>query len=337
LYKILYFLVQIRITFANIFTSELYLQIKFTELNYFFENSEEAMKYDRILGLLAHWQEFEAVEESDDLARFAVWLSRRATVNHHSATFQHNNHRAHQPQSGGDADGSKECDGEFNAEGSSFGQELLGITRQIISDATSPEQTLVIADSDGDGIEPPSLKSLTDAEREEIMHYYRYLPLDAKIMAQVSRINRFVSFYIKKAFHDLTLNSAQEFGVLACVEGVSSLTKTEVIHYNLLEKTTGTELMKRFIKIGFIEEFDDENDKRSKRVRITERGREEFKKAILRLYEASRVVGGNLENHEKQDLANALDKLNDFHSTIYFEQGTSTIAEIVERNILETP
>jgi DNA-binding MarR family transcriptional regulator len=253
------------------------------------------MKYDNVLSLLAYWQEFEAVEESDDFARFAVWLSRRVNV--------HNNVR----------------------------------TNPRDTPPNTVEDSIDAVQHGTEHTSHSSFQTLSDSQREEMLHYYRYLPLDSKITAQLTRMYRFASLYTKKAFQDLDLGSVHEFGVLACIEGAGTLSKTEVIHFNLLEKTTGTELMKRFVKIGFIEEFGDENDKRSKRVRITERGREEFYKAISRLQDVSKIVVGNLEDPQKQDIADAFDTLNDFHSTIYFDQSDSSLAEIVQKNILQSP
>jgi len=48
--------------------------------------------------------------------------------------------------------------------------------------------------------------------------------------------------------------------------------KTEVIYSMLLELSSGTDMLKRLSKKGFISEYDDEEDKRSKRVMLTAQG-----------------------------------------------------------------
>jgi DNA-binding MarR family transcriptional regulator len=149
-------------------------------------------------------------------------------------------------------------------------------------------------------------------------------------------MNRFASFYTKKAFHDLEITNVNEFSILACIQGLGTPTKTEVAHFNLLEKTTGTEMMKRLIKLGFIEEFDDENDKRSKRVKITPRGNNIMETAVQQLWELSEIVVGNLSDDQKHELASMLEELNDFHSSIYFKDSMLTLGDIITKNVLKT-
>jgi DNA-binding MarR family transcriptional regulator len=52
-----------------------------------------------------------------------------------------------------------------------------------------------------------------------------------------------------------------------------SLSKSELIQKQVMEKTSGTEIINRMIKMGLIESFNDETDKRSVRVKMTPAGR----------------------------------------------------------------
>ena len=261
------------------------------------------MKYQHIIRLASLWQEFEESEQSQDMKRFAVWLSRAA-----SRTTQEEE--------------AQEKETEASAARRNFRAD------ETISGTTGEERRRERRKEIREEIQEDA--------REEALHYYRRLPLNARISALLTRMNRFATFYTKKAFAGLEMTRAQEFGVLACIQVLGTPTKTEVAQYNLLEKTTVTEILKRLLKIGFIEEFDDARDKRSKRVKITRAGEEAIETAVERLWELSEIVVGNLSDEQKHSLAAMLEELDQFHSDIYFQEHALPLGEIIEKNVLKT-
>ncbi|MBD1207165.1 MAG: MarR family transcriptional regulator [Ignavibacteria bacterium] len=260
------------------------------------------MKYEHLIQLMSYWQEFEEAEQSQDIKRFAVWLSR------HTNRAAEPNNQITEPRSSS--------------------AELKPARDRLL-------KNLSVADAERVGANN-QITFPDEATRDDVMHYYRHLPLNSRISALLTRMNRFASFYTKKAFYGLEITNAQEFGILACVQGLGTPTKTEVAHFNLLEKTTGTEMMKRLIKLGFLEEFDDENDKRSKRVKITPQGNSVMETAVQQLWELSEIVVGNLSDDQKHQLVFMLEELNDFHSNIYFNDSTLPLGEIIAKNVLQT-
>lgn len=257
------------------------------------------MKYEHIIHLMSLWQEFEESEQSQDMKRFSIWLSRRTSASTQMKEMLKTASEIEQKQA------QERILGKFRADIEQMGQKPIALP-------TSEEA------------------------REEVLHYYRHLPLNSRISALLTRMNRFASFYTKKAFAGLEITSAQEFGILACIQGLGTPTKTEVAHYNLLEKTTGTEILKRLLKLGFIEEFDDEHDKRSKRVKITRIGNDVMETAVQRLWELSEIVVGNLSDGQKHNLATMLEELDHFHSNIYFNESALPLNEIITKNVLKT-
>jgi DNA-binding MarR family transcriptional regulator len=259
---------------------------------------DNAMQYQHIIRLVSLWQEFEEQEQSQDMRRFAVWLSRAA---HTSADL------GKTPE---DRVRNQEITGEkARKEKTQKGEMQKGETQT---------------------------EGANWSARDEALHYHQRLPLNARISTLLTRMNRFATFYTKKAFAGLEMTSAQEFGVLACIRVLGTPTKTEVAYYNLLEKTTVTEILKRLIKIGLIEEFDDARDKRSKRVKITPAGEESIETAVQRLWEISEIVVGNLSDEQKRALAATLEELDQFHSDIYFHENALPLSEIIAKNVLKT-
>lgn len=182
-----------------------------------------------------------------------------------------------------------------------------------------------------------TLNGVSEIQASEMMDFHRYIEPNVRISILLGRLSRFLTFYMKKVFAQSDIGSIMEFGILACVETLGTPKKIEVIHYNLIEKTTGTEMMKRLVKLGMLEEFDDTEDKRSKRVRITVKGTAFLESIRMELWQAGLIVTGNMPLEKQQELADMLDYLNNFHDAIYFNQHDASIEEIVEKNLLLPP
>jgi DNA-binding MarR family transcriptional regulator len=65
------------------------------------------------------------------------------------------------------------------------------------------------------------------------------------------------------------------------------------------EKPTGLEVIKRLIKHGLLNERNDENDKRSKRVFLTDKGQALFYATVEQLNKVALIVSGDLTKDEK--------------------------------------
>src|SRR6202008_4142840 len=68
------------------------------------------------------------------------------------------------------------------------------------------------------------------------------------------------------------LNQIEEFGILATIRQEKNPKKTEVIYANLFELSSGTDMLNRMKKRGLIKEYNDTEDKRSKRIELTAKG-----------------------------------------------------------------
>ena len=92
--------------------------------------------------------------------------------------------------------------------------------------------------------------------------------------------------YCKEAFANTEINSPDEYSFLYHLCLVDSFRKMELIHIHLMEAPSGIEVINRLIKKEFIEAFDDKDDKRAKRVRITKKGRKEEDKLTHKIKSA---------------------------------------------------
>ena len=126
--------------------------------------------------------------------------------------------------------------------------------------------------------------------------------------------NKYFKTYCKAALHDSNLATPDDFSFLYHLTVVESFRKMELINIHLLEAPSGIEVLKRLHKRGFIEEFDDANDKRAKRIRITKKGQTEVKKLEPKMKEVYHKMSADMNMNEKIHFISLLKKLSDYHS-----------------------
>jgi DNA-binding MarR family transcriptional regulator len=119
-----------------------------------------------------------------------------------------------------------------------------------------------------------------------------------------------------------------DFGFLASLVENESLRKTELIARNYSELSPGIEVIKRLIRQELIEDFDDPEDGRSKRVCITRKGRELYFSALEGINKAAHLLCGDLEEEEKLHMLALLRKLNTFHQPIWDHERGKDLEEL---------
>lgn len=154
--------------------------------------------------------------------------------------------------------------------------------------------------------------------------------IDNNIAKLVIFMNRYAKSYIKKALDGTSLQTPEDFTCLALLLTHDHLSKSELITRNIQEKTSGTEVIRRLILAGLVEQWDDENDKRGKRVSITTEGRTLLYSVFDQMSQVGKVVTGKLTLTEKLTLQHLLQKLDDFHYPIHENKSVSTKAGLRE-------
>lgn len=153
----------------------------------------------------------------------------------------------------------------------------------------------------------------------------------------VTVMNRYAKSYIKRALNDSPIQTAEEFSFLLYLLTHESLTKSELIFKNILEKTSGMEVIKRLIKLGLVEEREDESDRRSKRLSLSPTGRQEILTVLPTMHKVSSLVAGNLTQQEKQTLAHLLTKLDHYHHDIFINDRHAAFERLWEKYWREAP
>jgi DNA-binding MarR family transcriptional regulator len=97
---------------------------------------------------------------------------------------------------------------------------------------------------------------------------------DSRLMMLIGRIAKMHLVYAGIALEGTGLDQMEEFGMLITImTHAGDPRKTDAILTNMQELSSGTNMLERLKKKGLIEEYDDETDRRSKRLKLTAEGR----------------------------------------------------------------
>lgn len=129
----------------------------------------------------------------------------------------------------------------------------------------------------------------------------------------------YAKLYVKKSLEGTQLQTIDEFRYLVTLLVNQPFTKTKLIQHNINEKPTGMEIIKRLIKLGYIEEREHETDKRSKNLFVTEAGRNVLSGLYVKVTKISQLILGDLSIPEQRHLYSVLQRLDDFHKPIFLD------------------
>lgn len=157
---------------------------------------------------------------------------------------------------------------------------------------------------------------------------------DARLALSVGVLNQHSKHYIKTALKDTPLKGIFDFTFLAGLMEKDQR-KSDLINMGLLEFSPGMEVIRRLIRNGLVEDFEDPADGRSRRVRITLAGRSVFHDALAKFTNVNRIVAGNLSSEEKKTVITYLSKLLHFHQPIW-DQDLGTDLEVILEKYLHS-
>lgn len=171
----------------------------------------------------------------------------------------------------------------------------------------------------------PDIRFGNEEDRAQEIAYQ----LDNNIGRLFVYMSRYAKSYIKKALDGTALHTGEDFTFLAILLTHTDLSKTELISRNLLEKTSGTEVIKRLINNGLVKQSNNQDDKRSKRIAITDKGKELLYLVFRDMNHVGRIVTGTLSYEEKLTLQYLLQKLEDFHYQLHKDKTILTKQDMV--------
>ncbi len=151
--------------------------------------------------------------------------------------------------------------------------------------------------------------------------------IDDEIAALFCRMSRFSNSYAKTGLAKSPFLSTVDFGFAATVLFHKEIGKTELIKAMVYEKSSGMEIIKRLIKEGVLEQFDNPEDKRSKLLRATKGGQKLITGSFKDMAKISDVINARLSYQKQLQLLALLKELDAFHTKTYLK-GYQNLEEI---------
>jgi len=116
---------------------------------------------------------------------------------------------------------------------------------------------------------------------------------------------------------------------LYSVDVLGQVRKTDVIHLQLVEFTTGMDIIKRLINQGFLEELPNASDKRTRLLAITENGKTLLKNATKKINEEIEMFLSSIDENKWKKIIPVLEEIHDFHNEVYLKYNDKTDAELI--------
>lgn len=147
----------------------------------------------------------------------------------------------------------------------------------------------------------------------------------------IALMYKYLKFYLRKIFAPTPLVVPDDFGFLATLFMEGDLLKHELIAKNTLEFSSGVEIIKRLEKRKLLISKPDKNDRRARRVAITDAGRACLLAILPQMSRVGRLAMGQLTDDEQAQLLSLLRKLNDFHAPIFEAEKQQEAEQIFEK------
>jgi DNA-binding MarR family transcriptional regulator len=128
------------------------------------------------------------------------------------------------------------------------------------------------------------------------------------------RLYKFIRLYTKPVIQQAGLASNDEFAILATVDAVKECSKKAAITENLIEFSTGMDMIRRLVKAGLLVEKSNKEDKREKLISLSAEGKQ-LLFAIYEKFSTIQDVLGELPYQERGILIDYLKNLDRFHTS----------------------
>ena len=138
---------------------------------------------------------------------------------------------------------------------------------------------------------------------------------------------RYIKFYSKMVFTHGKMRTIEEFGMLVTVMQHNTISKSDLIKRNIIDKSSGIEIVNRLVKMELLQQIHNDKDKRSQLIQLTQLGRMELFTVFEKMDQLGHIATGELTDGEKIQLAKMLKKLDHFHYDNYTRKGNLELTD----------
>ncbi|HZX57818.1 MAG TPA: hypothetical protein VFE54_03800 [Mucilaginibacter sp.] len=157
--------------------------------------------------------------------------------------------------------------------------------------------------------------------------------LNGQLVILLRRIGKFHIAYSNKALEGTGLSQMEEFGILVTIYNQKNPIKSEAIYNNIMELSSGTNMLIRLKKRGLVNEYADEQDKRVKRLKLTAKGESTLLNAKEVVLKVAHMMVNDLSDEDKRLCMRLLSPIDKRFSGLYQKQRNKPFEEIYQENI----
>jgi|SRR5579872_1733328 len=157
--------------------------------------------------------------------------------------------------------------------------------------------------------------------------------LNGQLVILLRRIGKFHIAYSNKALEGTGLSQMEEFGILVTIYNQKNPIKSEAIYNNIMELSSGTNMLIRLKKRGLVSEYADEQDKRVKHLKLTAKGEATLLNAKGLVLKVAHMMVYDLSDEEKHLCIRLLSPIDRRFSGLYQKQRNKPFEEIYGENI----
>lgn len=135
--------------------------------------------------------------------------------------------------------------------------------------------------------------------------------INGRLTKLIGRIAKYQNLYMNKALTNTGLMQIEEFGLLATIYNLDNPKKSEVISDNLMEISSGANMLIRLKDRKLILEHADTIDKRAKKIKLTAKGEKVLMEAKSQILKVVKFLLQDLNDTEKLTCITLLTRVNE--------------------------
>lgn len=179
------------------------------------------------------------------------------------------------------------------------------------------------------------LSALQKTEKPAAETWQMVPDLNGELVKLIRRIGKFHMVYSNKALEGTGLDQIEEFGILVSIFNQVNPIKSEAIFNNIMELSSGSNMLIRLKERGLVSEYADTEDKRVKRLKLTAKGEETLKKAKKQVLRVAAMMVHDLTDEEKQLCLQILTPIDTRFSAVAQKQKNKSFDEVFDENMTD--
>jgi DNA-binding MarR family transcriptional regulator len=157
--------------------------------------------------------------------------------------------------------------------------------------------------------------------------------ISGRLVILLRRIGKFHMSYSNKALEGTGLDQIEEFGILVTIYNMGNPIKSEAIYNNIIELSSGSNMLIRMKKRGLVTEYPDKDDKRVIRLKVTPKGEETVLIAKDKVLQVAQMMVHDLSDDDKQLVIRLLTPVDKRFSGMFQKQKNKPFHEIFKENM----